>query len=58
LSIFLGLIAFILSTVTGLLLAKIMKLFSKEKINPLLGVAGVPYRQAAFVTLLPNPYAL
>lgn len=37
----LGLIAFILSTATGILLAKFMNLVSKEKINPLLGAAGV-----------------
>jgi oxaloacetate decarboxylase beta subunit len=37
----LGLIAFILSTATGILLAKLMNLVSKEKINPLLGAAGV-----------------
>ncbi len=37
----LGLIAFIISTMTGILLAKLMNLFSKAKINPLLGAAGV-----------------
>lgn len=37
----LGLVAFMASTMTGLLLAKIMNLFSKDKINPLLGAAGV-----------------
>ncbi|MBW2369928.1 MAG: sodium ion-translocating decarboxylase subunit beta [Deltaproteobacteria bacterium] len=37
----LGLGAFIISTATGLLLAKFMNLFLKEKINPLLGAAGV-----------------
>jgi oxaloacetate decarboxylase beta subunit len=37
----LGLVAFMLSTVTGILLAKIMNMFSKDKINPLLGAAGV-----------------
>jgi len=37
----LGLVAFIVSTMTGILLAKIMNLFSKKKINPLLGAAGV-----------------
>jgi oxaloacetate decarboxylase beta subunit len=30
-----------LSTATGILLAKLMNLVSKEKINPLLGAAGV-----------------
>ncbi len=37
----LGLFAFIISTMTGILLAKGMNLFSKTKINPLLGAAGV-----------------
>ncbi|GBC63106.1 sodium ion-translocating decarboxylase subunit b eta [Desulfonema ishimotonii] len=39
----LGLIAFMISTATGVLLAKLMNLFLKEKnrINPLLGAAGV-----------------
>ncbi len=37
----LGLAAFILSTATGILLAKLMNLLSKNKINPLLGAAGV-----------------
>lgn len=38
---FLGLFAFMISTATGLLLAKLLNLFSKDKINPLLGAAGV-----------------
>ncbi|SLM29425.1 Glutaconyl-CoA decarboxylase subunit beta [Desulfamplus magnetovallimortis] len=37
----LGLFAFIISTMTGVLLAKLINLFSKTKINPLLGAAGV-----------------
>ncbi len=37
----LGLCAFMASTITGILLAKIMNLFSKTKLNPLLGAAGV-----------------
>lgn len=37
----LGLFAFAIGTATGLLLAKIMAAFSKEKINPLIGAAGV-----------------
>jgi Na+-transporting methylmalonyl-CoA/oxaloacetate decarboxylase beta subunit len=37
----LGLIAFGLGTAAGLLLAKLMNLLSKEKINPLIGAAGV-----------------
>ncbi len=38
---FLGLFAFMISTAAGLLLAKFMNLFCKEKINPLIGAAGV-----------------
>ena len=38
---FLGLFAFMISTATGVLLAKLMNLFTKNKINPLLGAAGV-----------------
>ncbi|MFY9941380.1 MAG: sodium ion-translocating decarboxylase subunit beta [Desulfobacterales bacterium] len=38
---FLGLLAFMFSTATGILLAKLMNLFSRDKINPLLGAAGV-----------------
>ncbi len=37
----LGLIAFATSTASGVLLAKLMNLFLKEKINPLIGAAGV-----------------
>ena len=37
----LGVFAFAFSTVGGLLMAKIMNLFLKEKINPLIGSAGV-----------------
>ena len=37
----LGLFAFIASTATGILVAKTMNLFTKTKINPLLGAAGV-----------------
>ena len=37
----LGLIAFSCGTIGGLLFAKIMNLFLKEKINPLIGTAGV-----------------
>jgi sodium ion-translocating decarboxylase beta subunit len=36
-----GLVAFIFATAGGVLFAKIMNLFLKEKINPLLGSAGV-----------------
>jgi carboxybiotin decarboxylase len=38
---FLGLIAFCFSTAGGVLFAKLMNLFLKEKINPLIGSAGV-----------------
>ena len=37
----LGVIAFILATASGVLMAKLMNLFSKNKINPLIGSAGV-----------------
>ena len=37
----LGLIAFMISTASGILLAKLMNLFTKNKINPLIGAAGV-----------------
>ncbi|MDR1306725.1 MAG: sodium ion-translocating decarboxylase subunit beta [Treponema sp.] len=36
-----GLIAFAIATATGVIVAKIMNLFLKEKINPLIGSAGV-----------------
>ena len=38
---FLGLVAFMFSTAGGVLFAKLMNLFLKEKINPLIGSAGV-----------------
>jgi oxaloacetate decarboxylase beta subunit len=37
----LGLVAFACGTIGGLLFARLMNLFSKEKINPLIGSAGV-----------------
>ena len=37
----LGIIAFSFGSASGVLLAKVMNLFSKEKINPLIGSAGV-----------------
>lgn len=37
----LGIIAFGLATAAGVLMAKVMNLFSKNKINPLIGSAGV-----------------
>jgi len=38
---FLGAVAFSIATASGIIFAKIMNLFIKEKINPLLGAAGV-----------------
>ena len=38
---FLGLFAFMISTASGILLAKLMNLFTDNKINPLIGAAGV-----------------
>ncbi|HEY4537023.1 MAG TPA: sodium ion-translocating decarboxylase subunit beta [Erysipelothrix sp.] len=37
----LGLVAFAVGTASGLIVAKIMNLFLKEKINPMIGAAGV-----------------
>ena len=37
----LGVVAFATATAAGVILAKIMNLFSKEKINPMVGAAGV-----------------
>jgi oxaloacetate decarboxylase beta subunit len=37
----LGLVAFSFSTAGGIMLAKLMNLFCKEKVNPLIGSAGV-----------------
>jgi sodium ion-translocating decarboxylase beta subunit len=37
----LGLIAFSIGTASGVFMAKLMNLFSKKKINPLIGAAGV-----------------
>ena len=37
----LGLAAFLMDTVGGILLAKLMNLFSREKINPMIGAAGI-----------------
>lgn len=39
--VILGLAAFMLGTASGVLLAKVMNKFSKDKINPLIGSAGV-----------------
>ena len=37
----LGMVAFCIGTATGVLMAKLMNLLSKQKINPLIGAAGV-----------------
>lgn len=37
----LGLFAFVFDTIGGVMCAKIMNLFSKEKINPMIGAAGI-----------------
>ncbi len=37
----LGLVAFVFDTIGGVLLAKLMNLFSKKKINPMIGAAGI-----------------
>ena len=37
----LGLIAFVVDTISGILIAKLMNLFSREKINPMIGAAGI-----------------
>ena len=37
----LGLVAFEIGTMSGLLMAKLMNIFSKNKVNPLIGSAGV-----------------
>ncbi len=39
--IFIGLVAFSIGTAAGVIMAKIMNKFSKQKINPLIGSAGV-----------------
>jgi sodium ion-translocating decarboxylase beta subunit len=39
--LFLGIIAFSIGTASGILMAKLMNLFSETKINPLIGSAGV-----------------
>ena len=37
----LGLFAFVFDTVGGVMLAKVMNLFSKKKVNPMVGAAGI-----------------
>ena len=39
--LFLGMAAFAVGTATGVLMAKLMNVFSKNKVNPLIGSAGV-----------------
>lgn len=39
--LFLGILAFAVATAAGVLMAKFMNIFSKTKINPLIGAAGV-----------------
>lgn len=38
---FLGLFAFMVSTASGIVIAKVMNFFTRDKVNPLLGAAGV-----------------
>ena len=57
----LGLIAFLCGTASGVIGAKILNLFFKNKINPLLGAAGIASvpiaaRVAHIVALKENPY--
>ncbi|HMM22420.1 MAG TPA: sodium ion-translocating decarboxylase subunit beta [Selenomonadales bacterium] len=57
----LGLIAFLGGTASGVITAKIMNLFLKNKINPLLGAAGIASvpiaaRVAHVVAIKENPY--
>lgn len=59
--VLLGLIAFLGGTASGVIGAKIMNLFLKEKINPLVGSAGIASvpiaaRVAHVVALRENPY--
>ena len=37
----LGLVAFLFDTVGGIMVAKLMNIFSKQKINPMIGAAGI-----------------
>ena len=36
-----GLVAFVFDTIGGVLFAKLMNLFRKEKLNPMIGAAGI-----------------
>lgn len=56
----LGMVAFCIGTATGVLMAKLMNVFGREKINPLIGAAGVSAvpmaaRVASKVGLESNP---
>ena len=37
----LGLAAFVFDTISGVVVAKILNLFMKEKVNPMIGAAGI-----------------
>ena len=37
----LGLVAFVMDTIGGVLFAKLLNLFRKNKINPMIGAAGI-----------------
>ena len=39
--ILLGLVAFVFDTVGGVMFAKLLNIFLKEKINPMIGAAGI-----------------
>ena len=39
--ILLGLVAFVLDSMVGVLFAKILNIFSKNKVNPMVGAAGI-----------------
>ena len=47
----LGLVAFIFDTVGGVLFAKLMNLFSKKKVNPMVGAAGDVYKRQVILTV-------
>ena len=36
-----GVFAFVMDTIAGVMLAKLVNLFSKEKVNPMVGAAGI-----------------
>jgi oxaloacetate decarboxylase beta subunit len=39
--LFMGLVAFVLDTMGGVVFAKILNVFRKQKINPMIGAAGI-----------------